>query len=74
MIIKWLTARRLRRIAELEAELGPYTMWGDGPYGASSEARRDLQVELARLKAKLGIPQPTNWPVSSALRVHGIRL
>jgi hypothetical protein len=62
----------MNRIAELELLLGPYQMYGDGPFGASSEHRRSLQVELARLRAKQGIPQKTNWLVSAALSVHGI--
>ncbi len=74
MFRRWIENNRRRRIAELESMLRPYTMYGDGPFGASSEARRGHQVELARLKSKLGIAQQTNWLVSAALRVHGVKL
>lgn len=72
MLANWIKIRRLRRIAELENQLGFYTTYGDGPYGTSSQTRRDLQLELARLKAKLGISQATNWLIAPILQLYGI--
>lgn len=63
---------RIHRLRRLEAALGPYTQWGSGPYGTSSEELRARQIELARLRQNLGLPQETNWVVAPVMQLHGV--
>jgi hypothetical protein len=66
--------RRRQRCADLEKQLGQYTIWGSGPFGTSSPDRRELQRELAILRKKLGLPQETNWLVTVGLRASGLNI
>jgi hypothetical protein len=62
----------MTRLQRLETELGPYTMYGSGPAGASSHDRLAQQIELAHLRQQLGLPQETNRIVAPILRLYGI--
>ena len=68
----YLRRCRQTRLQELEHELGPYTQWGSGPYGASSKERRDKQLEVAKLRQQLNLPQESNWLIAPILRTYGI--
>lgn len=68
----YLQRCRQARLHELERELGPYTQWGSGPYEASSEERRAKQIEVAKLRQQLGLPQESNWLIEKVLRSYGI--
>jgi hypothetical protein len=70
---RWLRSRREARWRALEKQLGPYTMYGSGPFGAWSAAHGKQQLEVARLRQRLGLKQETNWVVGIALRLNGIK-
>jgi hypothetical protein len=53
----WVHERRKKYIHELEIELGPYTCYGSGPWGSSSQSRRELQLELALLRSKVSLEE-----------------